>query len=89
MSGSSGDVIANDEQFQTCLKGIMTQLGSSGIAKNYNSISEALEDLDMWDFVYNQARVTAQLHAFSARDNKIINKLTSAGAYVRLNINED
>lgn len=84
MSGNAGDVIATDKQVNMCLQAILRQLGASGIAKGYGSLAEALDALDMWDFVNNQARVTAQYQAFSARDTAIINKLTMAGAYVKL-----
>jgi len=61
-------------------------LGASGIARGFESFAEALTELDMWDFVENQAKVQAQLHAFSVRDNAIIQELTEAGAYVKLDL---
>ena len=78
------DVIATPQQVQTALTGILTQLSVSGIARDYDSLAEALHELNMWEFVINQAEVVAHLHAFSCRDNAIINKLTHAGAYVKL-----
>ena len=86
MSGHAGDVIATPQQVQLSLQGILSQLGASGIADGYDSLSDALDKLNMWDFVHNQARVTAQYQAFAARDSAIINKLTMAGAYVKLDI---
>jgi len=78
------DVIATPTQVQTALNGIITQLSSSGIADGYDSVAHALEAMNMWDFIFNQAHVVAQMTAFSVRDNAIINKLTHAGAYVKL-----
>jgi len=89
MSGHAGDVIATDEQVQICRHAILTQLGASGIAEGFDSLADALDQLDMWGFVENQARVQAQLHAFSVRDNAIIHKLTEAGAYVKLDLGEE
>lgn len=78
------DVIATPQQVQTATHGILTQLASTGFADGYDSMSHALEDKNMWEFILNQAQVVAQLTAFSIRDNAIINKLTHAGAYVKL-----
>ena len=86
MSGHAGDVIATPQQVQLSLQAILSQLGASGIADGYDSLSDALDKLNMWDFVNNQAQVTAQYIAFAARDSAIINKLTMAGAYVKLDI---
>ncbi len=82
--GMAGDVIATDEQVEIARRGILMHLGASGIADSFDSLSDALDKMGMWDFVENQARVVAQLHAFSVRDNAIIHKLTMAGAYVKL-----
>lgn len=87
MAGHAGDVIATDEQVQMCRSAILRQLGASGIANNYESLAEALDAMNMWDFIDNQARVQAQYVAFSTRDNAIIHKLTMAGAYVKLDLN--
>jgi len=81
MSGHAGDVIATDEQVQISRNAILTQLGASGIAKDYDSLADALDKMDMWDFVENQAKATAQLHAFAVRDSAIINAATAAGAF--------
>jgi len=89
MSGHAGDVIATDEQVQMARNGILTQLGGTGIADGFDSLADALDKLGMWDFVENEARVIAQLHAFSTRDNAIINKLTMAGAFVKLDLGDD
>ena len=89
MAGHAGDVIATDEQVAMARNGILTQLGGSGIAKGFDSLADALDQLDMWEFVENQARVIAQLHAFSARDNAILNKLTAAGAFVKLDLDDE
>lgn len=78
------DVIATPQQVQTALCGILRQLSASGFARDHDSVAHALQDLDMWDFIFNQAQVVAQMTAFSVRDNNIIHKLTMAGAYVKL-----
>lgn len=83
------DVEPTRQQVQTALNGIMMQLATTGIADGYESLAEALHEKDMWDFVINQANVIASMHAFSARDNAIINKLTMAGAYVKLDLPEN
>ena len=88
MSGHAGDVIAAETQIDLIRYGILMHLKASGIAKNYDSLADALDKLGMWDFVNNQAKVIAQLHAFAARDNAIINQLTMAGAYVKLDLGD-
>lgn len=80
------DVEPTAQQRTIALEGILRQLSASGIADNYDSLSHALEELDMWEFIYNQAMVVASLQAFSVRDTAIINKLTMAGAYVKLDV---
>jgi len=62
-------------QRHTALRGILTQLRTTGIADNFDSLSHALWELNMWDFVWNEAEVIASLHAFSVRDSNIIRKL--------------
>ena len=89
MAGHAGDVIATEEQVRLARQAILMQLEATGIAKNFDSFADALDKLNLWEFVENQARVTAQLTAFSVRDNAIINKLTLAGAYVKLDIEVD
>ena len=74
MAGHAGDVIATDTQVNTARSAVLTQLGASGIAKGFDSLSHAIRELDLWDFVENQAHVIAQLHAFSVRDNAIIHE---------------
>ena len=86
MSGHAGDVIATEQQVQLARASILSQLGASGIADGFDSLADALDKMNMWDFVENQARVTAQHVAFAVRDTAIINKLTMAGAYVKLDI---
>ena len=88
MSGHAGDVIATDEAVQIARRGVLMHLGATGIANGFESLADALDQLDMWDFVENQARVVAQLHAFSTRDNAIIHELTMAGAYVKLDLED-
>jgi len=75
MSGSAGDIQVTSKQVNTALRGMLTQLATSGIANNHNSLAEALHELDMWEWLFNQANVTASLHAFSCRDNAIIHRL--------------
>ena len=88
MSGHAGDVIATEEQVNMARRAVLTQLGGSGIANGFESLADALDKLDMWDFVEKQARVTAQYQAFAVRDNAIINKLTMAGAWVKLGLED-
>ena len=71
-----GVITITSSQVHRALSGIVTQLEASDITKNYDSLADALEKLDMWDFLLNQAEVIASLHAFSTRDTDIINKLT-------------
>lgn len=86
MAGHAGDVIATDKQVALARQSIMMQLGATGIANGFDSLADALDKLDMWDFIENQARVKAQMTAFDVRNTAIINKLTMAGAYVKLDI---
>jgi hypothetical protein len=86
MAGHAGDVIATEEQVRLAREAVLTQLRASGVAKNHESFAEAMHDMGLWEFVEIQARVIAQHWAFEARDNAIINKLTMAGAYVKLDI---
>lgn len=86
MSGHAGDVIATEEQIGMARNAILMHLGATGIAKGFDSLSDALDALGMWDFIENQAKVTAQYAAFSVRDNAIIHELTMAGAYVKLDL---
>jgi len=69
------DITICDAQLNRTLNGILMQLSASKIADNFDSLAHALHELDMWDFVFNEARVIAALHAFSDRDNKIINRM--------------
>ena len=71
----ASDVTVTSTQVHTALRGMLTQLSTSGIADNYNSLADALEQLDMWEFLFNQANVTAHLHAFNTRDSSIIQRL--------------
>jgi hypothetical protein len=85
----SGDVIATDTQIATARSTILRQLQGTGVADGFDSLAHALDELGMWDFVENQARVVAQLHAFSVRDTAIIQKLTNAGAYAKLDFGDN
>ena len=80
----ASDVTVTDQQVHVHLRAMLTQLSTSGIADNYDSLAHAIHKMDMWDFLFNQASVTAHLHAFHPRDSNIIHKLTHAGAYVKL-----
>lgn len=84
--GHAGDVVATEEQVKNARRGILMQLEATGIAENFDSFADAMDKLNLWEFVDNQARVTAQLTAFDVRNNAIINKLTMAGAYVKLDL---
>ena len=88
MAGHAGDVIATDTQIETARAGILRQLGASGIAKDFDGLADALDQLGMWEFVENQARIVAQLHAFAVRDNAMLQELTMAGAYVKLDLED-
>lgn len=72
----ASDVYATSSQINRALRASLTQVRATGLADNYNSLAEALHELNMWDFMFNQAEVIAQLHAFSNRDNKVIMTLT-------------
>jgi len=58
-------ITVTDQQINRSLRGILIQLGASGIAKNYDSLSDAIEKLDLWDFLYNEAEVVACLHEWN------------------------
>ena len=86
--GHAGDVVATEEQIKNARRGILMQLEATGLAENFDSFADAMDKLNLWEFVDNQARVTAQLTAFDVRNNAIINKLTMAGAYVKLDLED-
>ena len=88
MAGHAGDVVATEEQVKNARRGILMQLEATGLAENFDSFADAMDKLNLWEFVDNQARVTAQLTAFDVRNNAIINKLTMAGAYVKLDLED-
>ena len=88
MAGHAGDVVATEEQIKNARRGILMQLEATGLAENFDSFADAMDKLNLWEFVDNQARVTAQLTAFDVRNNAIINKLTMAGAYVKLDLED-
>jgi len=68
----SNDITINPTQFNTILRGIIMTMKASGIAKNHESFSHAMHDLNMWDFVYNQAQVAAAAHAYNTKLYNII-----------------
>ena len=86
--GHAGDVVATEEQIKNARRGILMQLEATGLAENFDSFADAMDKLNLREFVDNQARVTAQLTAFDVRNNAIINKLTMAGAYVKLDLED-
>jgi len=69
------DIEVTHKQVNMSLRGILLQLGASGLAVGYDSLADAIDKNNMWDFLFNQAKVTASLHAFSTRDNGIIHRL--------------
>jgi hypothetical protein len=71
----ASDVTVTKQQIHVHLYAMLTQLSASGIANNFDSVADALEKLDMWDFLFNQASVTAHLHAFGTRDANTIRDL--------------
>lgn len=71
----ASDVTVTDQQVHMHLQAILRQLAASGIADNYHSLADAIDQLDMWEFLFNQANVVAHLHAFSTRDSNIIRRL--------------
>ena len=71
----ASDVTVTDRQVHVHLQAMLRQLAASGIANGYHSLADALNELDMWEFLFNQANVTAHLHAFNTRDSNIIRSL--------------
>jgi len=67
-------ITVTDQQINRHLRGILIQLGASGIAKDYDSLAAAIEKLGMWDFLFNQAEVIACLHAFDVLNRKLLNR---------------
>ena len=63
-----------EAQVNRTLNDILIQLGAIDISANFDSLSHALHELNMWDFVFNEARVIAALHAFEMRDLQIQRK---------------
>jgi len=58
-------ITVTDQQIRSSLRGILMQLSASGIAKDFDSLSDAIEKLDMWDFLFNEAEVIASLHEWN------------------------
>jgi len=71
-----GVITVTNREINRHLNSVLIQLKASGIAKDFDSLADAIDKLDMWDFLFNQAEVVACLHAFSVRDQQLINKLT-------------
>lgn len=67
-------ITVTDTQINRHLGGVLIQLGASGIAKDYDSLADAIEKLDLWDFLFNQAEVIACLHAFDVLNRQILNR---------------
>ena len=68
----SNDITVTDSEINRALQGILMHLKVSGLADKYNSFAEAMEELRMWDFAFNQAEVTAYLHAGTRRLDSLI-----------------
>lgn len=68
------DITVTTTEVNQCLRGILMHLQSTGIAKDFDSFSDAMEKLDLWDFVFNQAAVSAYLHADNRRLNYIVHR---------------
>ena len=69
------DIEVTHKQVNVALRGILLQLSITGLSKGYNSLADAIEKNNMWDFLFNQAEVTTYLHGFHLRDSNIIRKL--------------
>ena len=52
-------VEVTSQQVNLALRGVMTQLEATGIAENFDGMAHALHELNLWDFVFNQAEVIA------------------------------
>ncbi len=72
----SNDITITTQQFNDSLNGVITQLKASGIAKNHDSFAHAMEDLNMWDYVNNQANVDAYANAYNTKLYSIIHNNT-------------
>ena len=70
-----GVIAVTDSEISVHLRAILIQMSASGMAKGYDSLADAIEKSDMWDFLFNMAEALACLHAFSVRDTKLIHKL--------------
>ena len=65
-------VEATHQQVNMALRGVLTQLETSGIADGFDSMSHALHELNMWDFVFNQAEVIATHWAWETMYTRIM-----------------
>lgn len=70
------DIEVTPQEINMSLRGILTQLRTTDLDDGYYSFADAIEQNNMWDFLFLQAEVIACLHKFSVRDNKIIHDLT-------------
>ena len=68
----SNDIAVTSTEIHNCLGGILMQLKVTGIDKNHGSFAEAMEELNMWEFVFNQAEVSAVAYAYNRKLNNLL-----------------
>ena len=67
-------ITVTPEQRNRALAGILTQLETTDIAADYESLADALHSLNMWGFINNQAEVIASHNAWHLfYENLLIN----------------
>lgn len=66
------DVIPSEDEIQAARKGIYTQLLSTKLSDKYGSLSQAIEELNLYDFIENQVQVIASSRAWSREADKVL-----------------
>lgn len=62
------------EEIRRQLRGVIAHLKAANIQKHYGSFAEAMEDLNLWDFAFNQAEVQAYAYAANRDLQNLIHK---------------
>lgn len=70
----SNDIKPSRQELHNALTGVLLQLKLTGIDYAHDSFAEALHELNMWDFVFNQAAVIAHLQAYDRKLEYLLKK---------------
>ena len=68
------NTIATRAEIDEQVRGMIMQLQCTGFSKNYPSFAEAMEQTDMWTYIYHQAEVLATAYAANRKLDTILHK---------------